>query len=433
MQVSVENVSKLERKLTVSLPAERFNSLTGSRLNEIARTARIKGFRPGKVPAKIIEQRFGAQVRNEVFGDLVRESFDEAIRKENLRPAGQPQIQPTPENAGEMGYVATFEVVPEFGTIDVDGLQIARVVAEVDEADIDNMIQTLRTQRRNWNPVERAAQAGDLVMVETVTHAEGVRIPAEGVERAATVIGSGMLDREVELRLAGRSAGEEIVVELTYPADWGDAALAGKNAKVEARIVRVSEQHLPEVDTDFIRSFGIRGGELEQFRKEVRGNLERELKGALMARLRAEVLDKLLARYTHVELPQRLIESEARGQAWQAEQQAIETGQNNPHIPFEGFLPAARARVATVLLVGEIARQNKIVLDPQRLNEMLALIASTYEDPKQVVELYRNDQRLMNDLQARVMEEQVIDWVAEKAQSTEHRMNFSDAMNQRRS
>ena len=432
MQVSVENVSKLERRLTVSMPAERFTSLTGTRLSEIARTARIRGFRPGKVPKKVIEQRFGAQVRNEVFGDLVRESFDEAIRKENLRPASQPQIQPTPENAGEVGYVATFEVIPEFGAIDVSGLQVTRIVSEVDEGDVDHMIQTLRTQRRNWNAVERAAKAGDLVTVETVTHADGARIPAEGVEHAATVIGSGMLDGEIEMRLAGRSAGDELAVELTYPADWNDARLAGKNAKVEVRVVRVSEQHLPELDADFIRSFGIRSGEMEQFRADVRSNLERELKGALMARLRADVLDKLLAQQTHVELPQRLIEAEARGQAWQAEQQAIETGQNNPNFPFENFLPAARARVATMLLVGEIARQNRIVLDAQRVGEMLKLIASTYEDPKQVVELYRNDQRLMNDLQARVLEEQVIDWVAEQAHATEQKMNFSDAMNQRR-
>jgi trigger factor len=433
MQVSVENVSNLERRITVSMPADRLQSIAGSRLSEIARTARIKGFRPGKVPAKIIEQRYGAQVRNEVFGDLVRESFDEAIRKENLRPAGQPQIESTKADEGQMGYVATFEVVPEYGQIDVSGLKIVRAVADVDDSDVDHMIETLRMQRRNWNPVERPAQASDLVMVETVTHTDGVRLPAEGVERAATVLGSGMLDRELEAQLVGKVAGDDVALELNYPPDWSDPALAGKNAKVEAHVVRVSEPHLPELDAEFIRTFGIRSGELEQFRNEVRSNLERELKGSLMARLRAEVLDKLIAQHAHVELPARLIESEARSQARMAEQQAIETGQDNPHIPFEGFLPAARTRVATVLLVGEIARQNNIKLDPQRVNEMLTLIASTYEDPKQVIELYRNDQRLMSDLQSRVMEEQVIDWVASKAEATEHSMNFTDAMQQRRS
>ena len=433
MQVSVENVSNLERRITVSMPVDRLQSIAGSRLSEIARTARIKGFRPGKVPAKIIEQRYGAQVRNEVFGDLVRESFDEAIRKENLRPAGQPQIQPTTADEGQMGYIATFEVVPDFGTIDVSGLQIVRPVAEVEDSDVDHMIETLRMQRRNWSQVERAGQAGDLVMVETVTHTDGVRLPAEGVERAATVLGSGMLDRELEAQLVGKVAGDDVAIDLNYPPDWSDPALAGKNANVEAHVVRVSESHLPELDATFIRTFGIRSGEVEQFRSEVRSNLERELKGSLMARLRAEILDKLIAQHAHVELPVRLIESEARAQARQAEQQAIETGQDNPQIPFEGFLPGARIRVATVLLVGEVARQNNIQLDPQRVSEMLKLIASTYEDPKQVIDLYRNDQRLMSDLQSRVMEEQVIDWVATKAEATERHMNFSDAMQQRRS
>ncbi len=431
MQVSVENVSNLERKITVSMPVDRLQSIAGSRLSEIARTARIKGFRPGKIPAKIIEQRYGAQVRNEVFGDLVRESFDEAMRKENLRPAGQPQIEPTDAEEGQLGYVATFEVVPDFGTIDTSGLQIVRPTSEVLDSDIDHMIETLRLQRRSWNQVERAAQVGDLVMVETVTHTDDARMPAEGVERAATALGSGMLDRELEARLVGKNAGDDVVLDQTYPPDWNDAAVAGKHAKVEAHVVRVSESHLPELDVDFIRTFGIRSGALEEFRKEVRSNLERELKGALMARLRAEVLDKLITQYAHVELPARLIESEARNQAHQAEQQALESGQTNPHVPFEGFLPAARVRIATVLLVNEVSRQNNIKLDPQRVNEMMTLIASTYEEPKQVLELYRNNPRMMSDLQSRVMEEQVIDWIATKAQATEHHMSFADSMQQR--
>jgi len=234
MQVSVENVGNLERKLTVSMPLDRLQSITGSRLSELARTVRIKGFRPGKVPKKIIEQRYGAQVRNEVFGDLVRESFDEAVRKENLRPAGQPQIQSTDAEEGQMGYVATFEIVPDFGTIDVSGLQIVRPTSEVLDTDVDHMIETLRLQRRTWNQVERAAQTGDLVMVETVTHTDGSRKPEEGVERAATVLGSGMLDRELEAQLVGKSAGEDLALDVNYPPDWSDAALAGKSAKVEA-------------------------------------------------------------------------------------------------------------------------------------------------------------------------------------------------------
>ena len=432
MQVSIENVGSLQRRLTVSLPSERLDSVAGKRLGEIARTARIKGFRPGKVPAKIIEQRYGAQVRNEVLGDLVRDTFNEAVRKENLRPAGQPEIQPAPAEDGQLSYVATFEVVPEFGSIDVSGLKIVRPAALVEESDVEQMIETLRLQRRTWQPVERAAQSGDLVMVETVTHTDGVRKPDEGVERAATVLGSGMLDREIEAKLIGTGADDEIEIDLSYPPDWSDAALAGKNARVEVKVVRVSEAHLPAVDAGFIQAFGIKSGDAAQFRQEVRSNLERELKGALMARLRAEVLDKLIAQYQHVEMPTRLIEAEARSQASFAEQQALESGQPKPQISHDEFLPAAYRRITTALLVGEVARQNNLRLDPQRVNETLSLIASTYEEPKQVIELYRNDSRLMADLQSRVMEEQVVDWIAGKADASERVMTFTDAMQQRR-
>ncbi len=431
MQVSVENLSSLERRVTVSLPTERFNAITGSRLGEIARTVRIKGFRPGKIPAKIIEQRYGAQVRNEVFGDLVRESFDEAVRKENLRPAGTPQIEPAAPVEGQMGYVATFEVVPDFGSIDVTGLPVVRATADVLDADVDTMIQTLRTQRRSWKPVERAAQAGDLVMVDMATLVDGMRKPAEGFDRTATVLGSGMLPNELELRLVGLSMNDAVEVEMSYAEDWSDASVAGKSVKIEASVLRVSEPDLPELDAEFIRTFGVRSGDVAEFRGEVRANLERELKGALMARLRAEVLDKLLARYTEVELPGRLIEAEARVQARAAERQAREAGQVDAQVAFEPFLPMARQRVATVLLINEISRQHEIRLDPKRVNEMLRLIASTYEDPKQVLDLYRDNPRMMADLQGRVMEEQVIDWVAEQAHATEHHMSFADAMQQR--
>lgn len=432
MQVSVENVGSLQRRLTVSLPSESLDSATGARLGEIARTARIKGFRPGKVPAKIIEQRYGAQVRNEVFGDLVRDSFNEAVRKENLRPAGQPEIQAAPAEDGQLSYVAIFEIVPEFGPIDVAGLQIVRPVAHVQDVDVDQMIETLRLQRRTWQQVERAAQSGDLVMVETITHTDDVRTPAEGVERAATVLGSGMLDREIEAKLVGATAGDAMEVELNYPPDWSDAALAGKNSRVEIKAVRVSEPHLPDVDATFIQTFGIKSGDAEQFRSEVRSNLERELKGALMGRLRAEVLDKLIAQHQQVEMPARLIEAEARNQVNIAEQQALEAGQAKPQINHEIFLPAAYRRIATVLLVGEVARQNNLRLDPQRVNETLSLIASTYEEPRQVIDLYRNDSRLMSDLQSRVMEEQVVDWIAGKADASEREMSFTDAMQQNR-
>lgn len=429
MQVSVENTSSLERRMTVSIPADRLSSVIDGRLRDMAGKANLKGFRKGKVPAKVIEQRFGDQIRSEAFGELVRASFDQAVRQENVRIAGQPSIQADPGAAeNEIRYTATFEIVPDFGTIDVSQLQIVRVHAQVEDADIDHMIDTLRQQRRTWDPVSRAAQVGDLVAVETFAATASARVPETGAEKGATVIGSGVMFPELEAQLSGMSAGDEREVEVTFPADWRVPALAGQNAKVTLKATQVSEPKVPEADEAFVKSFGVKSGKLDVFRQEVRANLERELKGMLMSRLRAEVAQKLVAAYSHVELPAKLIEAEARNLAANAQQQARQQGQADAVYPFDQFMVPARNRVAAGLLVGEIARQNGLKLDFNRVKETLSLIASTYEEPKQVIELYRNDPNLMSGLQNRVMEEQVIDWVAERAQSTDQNLSFTEAM-----
>jgi trigger factor len=428
MQVSVENTTPLERRMTVSLPAERLEGAVGDRLREIARNANIKGFRPGKVPTKVIEQRYGSQVRNEAYSDLVRASFDEALRDQQVKIAGAPSIQAEPKGEnGEIRYTATFEIVPDFGAIDVTGLKFDRPSASVTEADIDEMIGTLQQQRRTWQPVERAAQAGDLARIETYAVTESGRIPAEGAEQGATVLGSNAMYAQIEAGLDGMAAGDEKDIEVNFPADWRVQALAGQAAKVHVKVAQVSEPVLPEVDEAFVKSFGVRNGKLDAFRKEVRANLERELRGTLMARLRAEVAQKLVAAYAHVELPPRLVEAESRSLANAAAENARQQGQNVKMLP-ENFMVPARNRVAAGLLVGEIARQNNLKLDPARVRETMNLIASTYEDPNQVIELYRNDPNLMGNLQNRVMEEQVIDWIAERADATEQVLSFTEVM-----
>jgi len=429
MQVSLENTASLERRLTVSLPAERLDGVVGQRLQEIGRTARLKGFRPGRIPPKVIEQRYGPQVREEALGELIRQSFDEAVRQEKLQPAGNPDIRNEPKgDDGAIRYVATFEVVPDFGPIDVSKLSFDRVVSHVEDSDIDAMLETLRQQRQAWHPVSRAAQAGDLVRVETYARLADERIPAEGAEQGATVIGSNGMLPELETQLVGMSAGDEREVEVTFPANWRLPNMAGQTATVVLKAGQVAESFVPEIDEDFIKSFGVRSGKLEVFRKEVRANLERELKGTLMNRLRAEVAQKLVAAYAHVELPPRLVEMEAQSLALSTAETARQQGQANVTESPVPFMNAARQRVAAGLLVGEIARQNQLSLDPARVRETMQLIASTYEDPGQVIELYRNDPNLMRNLQNRVMEEQVIDWIAERANASEQSMSFADVM-----
>ncbi|KAB2900523.1 MAG: trigger factor [Dokdonella sp.] len=421
MQVSLENLGSLGRKLTVRLPAQRLEDTVRTRLVEMGRTVRLKGFRPGKVPAKVIEQRFGGQVRNEALSDMIGSSFQEAIAQQKLRPAVQPSIATTgrPDN-GEIEYTATFEVLPEIGKLDVAGLDITRPVATVTDADIDQMIDTLRLQRRTWTPVERAAREGDMVLFEYSAQGDGFRHPDSGMDRVGAILGSGAYSKDLEDRIAGHAAGEAFHARIDFPQDARTPALAGKSADVEVKLVRVQEATLPPVDDAFVASFGVKEGGMERFREDVRANLERELKNVLMSRLKADALDKLVAAHPELEIPQGLVEAEARQLAQQA-------GAQSSQAMLE-FVGTARRRVAAGLLIAELAKQNEIRLDSRRVSEALAAIASTYEEPQQVVELYSRDPQLMGALQNRVMEDQVVEWLADHAKCSERQLTFSEVM-----
>lgn len=425
MQVSVENVGKLERKLTVKFPAERFESQVSARIAEMGRTVRLKGFRPGKVPTTVIQQRFGAQVRGEVLSDLIGTTLREAFDREDLRPVANPSVDTTgtPEN-GEISYTATFEVMPEFPTIDVATLAVQRPASEVTEADIEKMIETLRQQRRSFEEVERASKEGDFVMFEYSAEAGDYRFPADGQERAGSVLGSGTLFKALDDALTGRSAAEEFSADIDFPTDFRNENLAGKTSTVAFKVIKVQEPKLPDVDAEFAKLFGIADGDLETFRKEVRANLERELKATLMGRLKAEVAEKLADTYAEVDVPNLMVQSEARALA----AGSVPKGQQPPPQLIEAAMPMARKRVLAGLLMGEIARKNELVVDRRRVAEQLAAIASTYEEPEQVIELYNSDPQLMSGLQNRVMEDQVAEWVAEHASTTVQNLSFDEVM-----
>ncbi len=425
MQVSVENVGKLERKLTVKIPAERLDAQVSERIAEMGRTVRLKGFRPGKVPLNVIKQRFGAQVHGEALSDLIGTSLREAVEQEKLRPIANPSIETTgaPED-GEIAYTATFEIMPEFPVIDVSGLEIARPVASVGDEDIEKMIETLRMQRRSFDEVDRASKDGDFVMFEYSAETEGYRFPAEGLERAGSVLGSGTLFAALDKALTDRSAGDDAVTDIEFPTDFRNTDLAGKTAKVTLKVIKVQAPNLPAVDAEFVRSFGVADGELESFRKEVRANLERELKATLMARLKSEVAEKLAGAYPELDVPKLMVQGEARSMA------AGNTPRGQEPAPqlVAAAEPFARKRVAAALLMGEIARKNEIRVDRKRMAEMLTAIASTYEEPEKVIELYNGDPQLMSGLQNRVMEDQVAEWVADHAKTTDQNLSFDEVM-----
>ncbi|HJP98307.1 MAG TPA: trigger factor, partial [Rhodanobacteraceae bacterium] len=312
MQVSLENTGKLERKLTVKFPAEQFETKVRQRIAELGRSVRLKGFRPGKVPAKVIEQRFGEQVRGEALSDLVSSTFRDAVQQEKLQPVANPSIDTDGKpRDGEIAYTATFEVMPELPTVDVAILKIDRPRAEVDEADVDKMIETLREQRRVFARVDRAAGDGDMVIVDYAAEAEGFRHPAEGRERAATVIGANGALAVFDSALRGHTSGEERSFDAEFPPNFPIPQLAARQARIELRIGEVQEGKVPPVDDAFIRNFGISDGTMETFRGEVKSNLERELDNALRARLRNEVGGKLAATYADLEVPKVLENAEA--------------------------------------------------------------------------------------------------------------------------
>jgi trigger factor len=425
MQVSVENIGTLERRLTVKFPAERYEAQVSTRMAEMGRTVRLKGFRPGRVPTAVIKQRFGAQVRGEVLSDLIGTTLREAVAQEKLQPIANPAINTTgqPEN-GEIAYTATFEILPEFPVIDATALEIRRAAAVVTDADVDKMLETLRQQRRSFDEVERASVEGDFVMFEYAATVGDYRFPAEGVERAGSVLGSGTLFKALDEALLQRTAGEHFDTDVAFPADFRNEQLAGKTAAVSFSILKVQEPKLPTLDGEFARLFGIGDGDLATFRKEVRANLERELKAALMVRLKSEVAEKLVQAYATLDVPKLMVQSEAQNMA----AANVPKGQQPSREMIDAALPTARKRILAGLLMTEIARKQGLKIDDNRVVEQLAAIASTYEEPEKVIELYNGDPQLMSGLQNRVMEDQVAEWVADHANTTLQDLSFDDVM-----
>jgi trigger factor len=428
MQVSLENVGKLERKLTVKFPAEQFESKVRQRISELGRSVRLKGFRPGKVPAKVIEQRYGDQVRGEALSDLIGSTFREAVQQQNLQPVANPSIDTDGQpKDGEIAYTATFEVMPELPSVDVEILKIDRPKAEVGEADVDKMIETLRAQRRVFEKADRVAAEGDMVIVDYAAQADDFRHPAEGRERAATLLGGNTALAVFDGALKDHAAGEELALDVEFPPTFPIPQLASRQAHVELRIGEVQAPKTPEVDAAFIRNFGITDGSAETFRKEVRANLERELDNVLRARLRNEVGSKLAAAYADVEVPKVLEKAEAESLV-RAAMPNLGGDKPVPAAALEAAQPIARQRVIAGLLLRQIAQSNNLRVDSRKVTERIAAIASTYEEPERVVELYRGNPQMMDNVRTAVLEDQVSEWVAEHADVTDVSLSFDEVM-----
>jgi trigger factor len=426
MQVSVENTGGLERRVTVQIPAAEIQQKVDTRLQELSKQVKIKGFRPGRVPMSVVRQRYGKQVRAEIANEAMQASLQKAIRDENLRPASMPQVDQIPDDIsqGDLTFSARLEIYPEVGTVDVSGLQVERLVAEVAELDVDDMLNTLREQRRHWVTVERAPKANDQVTLEYVGHTAEGRVPSSGHGVLAIAMGVSGFE-SLEAALQDLKAGDETSAELDFPEKFRDAALAGKSARVEIKVTRVAEAQVPEVDESFIRSFGIEDGSLETLRKEIRSNLERELKQASTSLHKVQITEKLMGLKPDLEVPEGLVRQEAASLAARAASQA---GREPSAEDSAAFMGRASERVRAGLLMGEISRQNQIRIDQARVRSAIETIAQTYEDPNEVIQLYYGNPQLMSQIENLVLEEQVVDWVLENAKVSPKDMKFKEVI-----
>lgn len=430
MQVSVENTSGLERRLKVTVPGEEIQDKVEAKLRELCKEVRIKGFRPGRVPMSVVKQRYGQQVRQDILNETIQVSLQQAIQDEDLRPASMPSLEAEPQNddGSDFEFSALLEVYPEIGELDVAAMAIERPETEVKDQDVDEMLDTLRKQRQVWTAVERTAQADDQVLLDYVAETEEGRVPAVGNKRFAVIMGVSGFD-ELEEAIVNIPTGEEKNIELTFPEDFREPELAGKKAKVDLTVVSVSEGSLPELDEEFIQSFGVEDGDLEAFKTEIQNNLERELKQATSTVLKARLIEVLLEASPDLEVPVSIVRQEAAGmvaQILQAQGQQVEPAQMESLV--EPFMEQAEGRVRAGLLLGELASQNNIHVDPSKVRAAVETAASTYEEPAEVVQLYYKNQQLMQQVESSVLEEQVVDWVLENAKVTPREMKFQEVM-----
>jgi trigger factor len=428
MQVSVETVSNLQRRMTVQVPAERIEKEVDRRLKSLSKRVRIDGFRPGKVPLKVVQQRYGAGVFQEVVGEVVQSTYEEAIAQEKLQPAGGPSIEPKVMEPGKtLEYVATFEVFPEVTLADLGQVSVERPRVEIAEADVDKVIESLRRQRKVFVAVDRPAQEGDQVIVDFEGTLDGE--PFEGGKAEATPVelGAGQMLEAFETQLAGLRPGEEKTLDVPFPEGYPAEHLAGKTAQFAVKVREVREPTLPGVDEAFAESFGIKEGGVEKLREEVRANMTREVEQAVRNRVKGQVMDALYKAH-ELELPEALIKDEIERLRKQAAARfgAQAEGIN---LPDELFAEEARRRVALGLIIRELVRSKDLKVDPEKIQAELERTAAGYEDPRQVINYYRTNPQAMSGLEAMVLEDEVVDWVMSQGTVTERPMSFDELMN----
>lgn len=425
VQVSLEKGSGLERRLRVQVPAEHVEQQVEARLKSAGQTVRLKGFRPGKVPDGVVRQRFGAQIRQEVIQDVVQSSYSEAIAREKLRPVGSPRIESEPEVAGQgLAYTAIFEVYPEFKVVGIDSLAVDKPETTITDADIDLTIERLRRQRAQWQPVNRAAASGDRVVVDFNGTLKGEPIEGGKAERYGIVVGEGRMLPDFEANLVGLAAGADKRFDVAFAADYHEEKLRGQKVSFDVHVHEVAAQELPAVDAEFIRGFDIASGDLAEFRRLVRENLEREAAAKIQAELRRQVIEHLLAA-NPVEVPAAMVSREAANLQSEAMRGM---GAAQGQAAAGAYDEVARRRVRVGLILGEVIRDQGLVTDQARVEQKLDEICRSYDRPDEVRKLYLQNPDLMAQIESSVIEEQVMTWLMERARVATRSVSFGQLM-----
>jgi len=430
MQMTLETLGQLERRLHVAVPKAQIEGEVQKRLEQLARTVKIAGFRPGKVPLKMVAQQYGPQVRSDVITDTVQASLNDAIRTQNLRVAGYPRIEPQQDAAeDQFAFSAVFEIYPEIGLGDLSGVTIERPVAEVTSADVDHTIEILRKQRARYEPVLRPARTDDQVIVDFTGTIDGVEFQGGLARDFAITVGEGKMLPAFEAALAGMSAGEHKTFPLAFPDDYHGREVAGKTAQFDMTVKSVAEPHLPAVDEEFARNFGIASGNVEELRAEIAGNLELELKRKIEGILKARVMTALQQTCQTV-VPKSLVELEAQSLYERAINELKKRGVDvsKVDLTLDMFKPQAEERVAFSLILNEVVRQHQLQARPEQIRALVEEAAQSFEQPEAVIRWHYESPERLNEYEVRAVERNVIDWALARAHVQDRPTPFAELM-----
>jgi len=431
MQVSIETLEGLERRMTVQIPSERVTEAVEKKLKDLSKTVRIDGFRPGKVPLKVVQQKFGGHVRQEVIGDVIESSYQEALIQEQVRPAGMPSIDSvSSEEKEDMSYTATFEVYPEVEQLELESIEVEKPLVEISDQDFEDMLQKLREQRKTWKETKAAAKQGDQVMVDFEGRIDGEIFEGGAGKDMPVEIGTGQMLPEFEAGLEGIKPGEEKVVEVNFPEDYHGKDVAGKTAEFSLKATRVSKPELPELDEEFAKGFGIQDGDLDKMRGDIRANMEKEKNDRLKMDLKNKVMTGLLENNSII-APSALVAEEITSLRKQAMQRMGQdpAALDENSLPDQLFSEEATRRVQLGLLIAEVIRQEKIELDQALVDSNIEEMAVAYEQPDQVRDYYRQNRQARSGLESMVLEDQVVAHILDKAKVAEKEASFEDLMN----